>query len=381
MSDSRYSISGFIIRLISCLFIVAAAGMFYLIYIGRNLYYSQTYNNLAHVLPDIINVWATIVFAAFFFQAIIFFAVPHAKFGAIFALSRRPLFRKLVVLLSAAVLLALFSLVVASSIFESLPARNALYKFNTAIPVMVLGAFCLLSFTYSARPIALFREDEIDWKFRLGALVLAAVLSVLVFISFENLILSKKTVQNTTTLAAASSSHATHSISAIFDGSPARLEPGESASVELRLRLTTFDPNETAKRYPINLDANGKYAVSINLRSVGFDVSELPEFLSSPQSIEVGQLKTWNWTIAPKAAFAGTEQELAVDVFLHDRSTNEMVFQSPVTTLKISVESPFPLPDWASHPAILLLTILLGVVGYFIPWALGQMRLPKKSDD
>jgi hypothetical protein len=310
---------------------------------------------------------------------------PTAKLTGIEKVNQN---RNLRVPLSVLGLLLPFAFVgfVVSAFFSFQGGSDVMDEAFYSLIIVCIGILGIISLAVAFYPSTAMKQlrSHINIKTRVSAFVMALVLAVIVSMSIEatfSQIEVNQIVQPSPQSAAHNSP--THSISAILDNYPQRIQPDESLGITVLFRLTPYDPNETARRYPIAIDPSHEYGVSLRLRSVGFDVSEPAPFPSESgiRPIEINELVEKSWIIAAEQERSGTSQSIIIDVSLHDLTEDEVVFDGPVTSINIEVSTLLGLPRWFLSPEMGIGTILAGMVTMILPWVLNQISNKNTKDE
>lgn len=366
--------------LIGVLLFFSGLIVLYLSLYGRNLFYTQTYYYVSRFLPPVVNFEILAIGAALLLQLLFYAIFPGIKRAGIEFSNENVSRRKIVVVFGIIMVLGALVLFVAGGILGYPFAVDITSKLEGFVAILFFAALGLFLVTLALYPNALkpFIKNA-TWGLRIPAFIMAMLLIIMFSAVAEVTIFSPTINQVIQTSQTTSSQIPTHSISAVFEEYPSKIQPGDSQPLTLLFRLTTYDPQDTARRYPITIDPSHKYGVSINVQSVGFEMSEPLGGIMSGQPIEVNQLLRWSWLITPKEGKEGTSQSIAFDVILHDLTENKIVFQSPATTLKVEVGTPFGLPSWLISPQAGIGAVIGGLVSIILPWVLNEISASRKK--
>lgn len=351
----------------------------YLAYYGKELLYTQTYYHLSGLLKPTFDAWLLLMAVAFFANLMLFVLMPGAKFGALGMLRRRSRLRMVVGTSGLVISLAVGIIIITGQVYKLPWLVSILGKMPYFISLILIGGVGLVALFFAIRPTqsALARQ-WLNLKGRIAALVFAVLTAAILLTTIE-VRLKQPPIEQVLSESSSFRGNPTHSISVIPDNRPAKLKPGDSVPFEVLFRLTRFDPNESAKRYPITLDESHSYAASANIRAVGIEISKLPPELAQPRRVKVGEPLSWNWIISAKSNREGTIQFIAVDVFLHDVTEGTIAFNNPLTTIEIKVGTPLGLPTWLISPQVGIGAILGGLLSIVLPWVLTEISARKKS--
>ncbi len=336
---------------------------------GPALQDTVTYRNLSGVLPPVLNVDILGYLGA---AALIFLAQAFTvtlKSEAFDYLHQSLKRRRIAAAIAAGILFASILLILTGH-FAASYGYNRLSEFASVGigfgASVALSAFSIGLMYFVILPRAWHAAIPVNPITRAAAFAA----SVLVFLLFlASLEVGSGTKLETTPTPQGQAFPSTHSISAILEGLPSRMESLSNTTVTLKFRLTPFNPRETAPRYPVSLDSKVTYSVSATIEGTGFEISAPPESLTKPRPVALNDLMTWTWLIAPEPERAGSRQMLLVRVFLHDRTSGELVYAAPIVTHTVEVRTPLGLPAWALSPSVTIgavLIALLSLIGSFL---------------
>ena len=339
----------------------------YLALYGRNIFYTQTYHYVSQILRPAFN--AELLFASVcsIISLLLVAVSPLAKANSIDFISKRAKLSITFILvgsLGTSIALALFVRGIGVDELSSLIAMVLIGGVGLFFTMIALYPKSLKPFIRSA-----------SWKIRLSSLFIAAILTILSVSAIE-LTISGKVVEQT--LQSQTVVDPTHSISAILGRTPARLKPGDSIPINMRFRLTDYDPNSSL-RYPIRLKSTHDYGVSVSIQSTGFEISEALGGIESTQAVEVDQLIEWTWIIQPQESSLGTSQLVAFDIILHDLTEEDIKLRTPATTLKLEVGTPLGLPTWLVSPQVGIGAIIGGLGAIILPWLLNEISAKRNK--
>lgn len=360
--------------------VLVAVGAVALSFYGPALKDTAIYRNLSEVVPPVFNVEIIAylgVFAMMFLAQAFTVGLKANTFEFLGQSAKRRRIATAVAatILSISILLILVGHFAASYGYKELgefASRGIGFSVSVTLSALAIG---LMYFVILPR--AWHAAIPVNPLTRLAAFAGSVVLFLLFLASFE---LGSGPTLEVTPSQQSQTVQSTHSISAILDGLPNRMESLSNTAVTLKFRLTPFNPRETGPRYPVSLDSEKTYSVSAVIEGTGFDISAPPEALTRPRPVALNQLMTWTWLIAPKPERAGSRQMLLVRLFLHDRVSGELVYTAPIVTHVVEVRTPLGLPAWALSPSVTVGAVLiaaLSIVGNFLL----QRIWPKQEGD
>jgi hypothetical protein len=355
--------------IIGGLLLVAGFIIIYLVSYGRTLFYSQTYYQVAKFLPPIWDIWALISGLQFVLMLALFALIPGTKFRMIELFGRHPRARLVVGVLGLTLSVAVGLLLISGKVFQYPRLVAILATGETYIFVVILAALSLSAFSLAFYPAVISRQlNRPTWLMRCFATVLGTLLGLFVIAVLE-LHIAEPIAKQVITSA---SQDATHDISVIIVDQPSRISPGDSIPIEIRFRATKHvdQTPTTAYRYPVTLPPGRDLLVGVSLRAVGFEVASPTEDQLKPRPLVLDHPILWTWLISSKPGREDTSQSLAFNVFFKDQKSNAIVFESPVTSIQISVGTPLGLPSWLVSANVAIGTIIGGLVAILLPWVL-----------
>jgi len=107
---------------------------------------------------------------------------------------------------------------------------------------------------------------------------------------------------------------------------------------ELKRLTAPFDPGATSVL--LSLIPSHKYAASLDVESLGFEVRSLGADQRRPKPLVEGKRVAWYWLFAPKKEEESSTQLAFIDVALDDLADNKRLFNSqPVERISVQVQS------------------------------------------
>lgn len=351
----------------------------YLMLFGDRILYTKTYSNLSAALPVGSDLWLLCVMAMAVILLSTHALAPRTISGALGAMASSHRLRVLTRLVGVFLALAGLTTVVLALTARSPKLISALATTQILLIVIFTSAFGLLALAFTVLPrtfVQVGKLKALHWRVVSGIMALAFI--SLSMMGTEAMLAPRESNQNIIEYEVPP--NPTHSISAIIANEPRSLKPDRATRLELLFRLTKYNPSETAKRYPISLDSTHSYAISPVFRAVGLEVSGPPPELLQPHKCAVDELVRWDWIVSAPNETGGTIQTISIDLLLHDLTTGELAFSSPVASLNLCVQTPLGLPAWLISPGVTVGTLLSGLLALLWPVVSSRIVLAREHN-
>lgn len=157
---------------------------------------------------------------------------------------------------------------------------------------------------------------------------------------------------------------------------PRRLHTGQSAQVEIVFKMLDHD---APGAYPIALDPNHSYAVSIFPTSNAFEIASVGTEGVTQVPIELNTPIRSAFILSPKSGYEG-EQVVVFKAVIYDLDNNASPVQnSPYASIELEIGTPFGLPGWLVSSETGLGAIIGSTIAIVVTWFFNEISDKRKA--
>lgn len=157
---------------------------------------------------------------------------------------------------------------------------------------------------------------------------------------------------------------------------PRRLHTGRSAQVEIVFKMLDHD---APGAYPIALDPNHSYTVSILPTSTAFEIAIVGTEGVAQVPIELNTPIRSAFILSPKSGYEG-EQVVVFEAVIYDLDNNASPVQdSPYASIELEIGTPFGLPSWLVSPGTGIGAIVGSTIAIAVTWGFNEISEKRKA--